>query len=328
MFKLDAQIHIWFSDRPSRPWWPGYRLANRDRPSYLQHAGQSNSVEMALAEMEEAGVDGALLATLGVYGNDVDLELDACARFADRFRFVGVVDPQMPDLPRHVERLKAQGLVGLRVPEMRSAERVLSGEFDSLLAACDNLQIGLHLPAANAALPQIADRYAGILFCLNHLGTGLAPPIVGFRTQSPFEDLPRIMELARHRNIALKLTGAPALSLEDYPYRDIWQPIGALISEFGADRIFWGSDYTRTAGLLSYRQGVDYLAEMPDLSAEQLALLYGGALAAHIGWNGGSSDKSMANAATDPLAAEGMAQTEQSGIHPAMAPDPGERNKT
>jgi hypothetical protein len=51
MLKLDAQVHVWLTDRPSRPWEKGYRARYCRNPSFLQHAGQSNSVENLLAEM-------------------------------------------------------------------------------------------------------------------------------------------------------------------------------------------------------------------------------------------------------------------------------------
>ena len=57
---VDAQIHTWLSDRPSRPWVRSYRRQHRDKLPYLLHAGQTNTTEMALVEMAEAGVDAAL----------------------------------------------------------------------------------------------------------------------------------------------------------------------------------------------------------------------------------------------------------------------------
>ena len=59
---IDAQIHTWLSDRPSRPWDPTYRARHRDKLRYLLHAGQTNSTEMAVLEMAEVGVDRGLLS--------------------------------------------------------------------------------------------------------------------------------------------------------------------------------------------------------------------------------------------------------------------------
>ena len=62
---IDAQIHTWMSDRPTRPWISGYREGLRDRLPHLMHAGQTNTNEMAILEMAEVGVDAALLSPVG-----------------------------------------------------------------------------------------------------------------------------------------------------------------------------------------------------------------------------------------------------------------------
>jgi hypothetical protein len=50
---------------------------------------------------------------------------------------------------------------------------------------------------------------------------------------------------AKHRNVALKATGAPSYSSEPYPHRDIHGHIRKLYDAFGPDRMFWGTDITR-----------------------------------------------------------------------------------
>lgn len=284
MKRIDAQIHVWYSDRPSRPWSPHYRRDNKERQSFLQHAGQTNSPEMAEAEMAEAGVDGALLTALGIYGTSLDLEMAAAARAPDRFQVIGTVDPHMDGLADHLEGLRSKGLRGLRIPELRSVERVKSGAFDRVMQLCSDLKFVVMLPAVNTALPDLFRRFPDVFFFFNHLGTGLAPPIVGFRPEKPFEKLHQVLELADHANVGIKMSGAPALSKEEFPFRDIWPALRQVIAGFGAERVAWGSDYTRTAGLHSYWEGTHYLAELPDLNQEQLALIYGETLLRRTGW--------------------------------------------
>lgn len=284
MQRIDAQIHVWYSDRPSRPWSPDYRRDNRDRQSFLQHAGQTNTPEMAEAEMAEAGVDGAMLTALGIYGTNFDIEMEAAARAPGRFKVIGTVDPHAEGLADKLVALRSGGLRGLRIPELRNAERVRGGDFDEVLQVCNDLRFTIMLPAVNDALPEVFRRFPDIFFFFNHLGTGLAPPIVGFRPEQPFENLDRVLELAAFANVGLKMTGMPALSREEYPFRDIWAPLLEAIAAFGADRVAWGTDYTRTAGLLSYWQGTHYLAEIPSLSEEQLTLIYGHTLMTRTRW--------------------------------------------
>jgi L-fuconolactonase len=289
MAVIDAQIHAFYSDRPSRPWVPEFRPQYiPDRPSYLQHAGQTNSPDMVLAEMADVQVDASLLVPVGMYGTSVELELDATERHPDHFRVAGLIDHLAPDLGEDLEASRARGLVGVRILEMREPERVARGEFDDALGLCADLGLVVMLSLRHpldARLVALFERYAGVFFLIDHLGTGYAPPILGFRPEKPFEHLDAVLDLARYPNIGLKLTGAPSLSVEPYPFKDIWQPVVRLIEAFGAERVYWGSDYSRTAALHSYHEGRYYLADIPGLSPEQLALVYGEALANQLGWH-------------------------------------------
>jgi L-fuconolactonase len=284
---IDAQVHVWFADSPSRPWDPAYRQTYREKRSYLQHAGQANTPSMALEEMQEAGVDAALLTSLGIYGTDIDHELEAAEHAPGIFQVVGVVDHSARGVTERISNAVARGLRGVRLLELRDADRVARGEFEAVLQACSDLGLFVVLPMVyplNSGLVDLFRRFPTVFFMFNHLATGFAPPIIGFRPDQPFGNLASILELAAIENVGLKLTGAPALSAEDYPYRDIWDPVTRIVRAFGADRVAWGSDYTRVAGLLSYWSGVHYLAEMPDLAAEEKELLYGETIMQRTRW--------------------------------------------
>jgi L-fuconolactonase len=289
MVVIDAQIHTFYSDRPSRPWTPEFRPQYvPDRPSYLQHAGQTNSPDMALAEMDDVQVDAALLIPVGMYGTSLELELDAAEAHPDRFRVVGLIDHLAPGLGEHLASARSRGLVGVRILEMREPERVARGEFDDVLRLCADLDLVVTLSLRHPLDPRLVElfeRYSDVFFVIDHLGTGFAPPILGYRPDQPFEQLDAVIALARFPNIGLKLTGAPSLSVESYPFKDIWEPVTRLIAAFGAERVYWGADYSRTAALHSYHEARHYLAEVPSLSQEQLDLVYGEALAHRLDWH-------------------------------------------
>lgn len=139
MVVLDAQVHTWYSDRPELPWDPGYRPAHVDKPSYLQHAGQTNTPDMVRAELAAAGVDGALLVPNGVYGKSIEFELSAAEADPARFRVMGLVDHTSPELGAHLERSRERGLVAIRMLEMREPERLARGEFDDALRVSADL---------------------------------------------------------------------------------------------------------------------------------------------------------------------------------------------
>jgi L-fuconolactonase len=275
------------SDRPRRPWDPGYRAAHRDKLSYLLHAGQTNSTEMVLTEMAEVGVDRAVLSPIGVYGNDNSYELEGAATYPTKFGVVGWIDYRADDVEQQLAGLLAQGVLGLRIPDLRDDARHERGQFDRVLAACSDLKCTISLsishPISKRLLAALA-HYADLNFVIDHLGTGIAPPVLGNLPPDPFEHLPAVLGLARLKNVHVKLTGAPALSRELFPFRDIWQPIHRILEAFGPSRVMWGSDYTRTSGLYSYWDGTHYLHEITGIDAADLALLYGGTLRRVFGW--------------------------------------------
>jgi predicted TIM-barrel fold metal-dependent hydrolase len=59
---------------------------------------------------------------------------------------------------------------------------------------------------------------------IDHLG--LQQPFEPPPPAEPFTDLSKVLALAAHNNIAIKISGACTLSHEPFPYKDIWDPLG------------------------------------------------------------------------------------------------------
>jgi L-fuconolactonase len=74
------------------------------------------------------------------------------------------------------------------------------------------------------------------------------------------------------------------MSRESYPFRDIWPAVQRVVETYGADRVMWGSDYTRTAGLHSYWDATRYLREVPGLAESELRKIYGATLRRVFNW--------------------------------------------
>jgi L-fuconolactonase len=284
---LDAQVHTWLPDRPSLPWDPTYRKTYSDA-AHLQHVGQSMAPETLLVEMAEAGVDGAVLVPVGVYGTDNSFELNAAMRFPRRFAVVGSVDHMSADVADRLQHDVARGMRGIRIGSLGNDERLARDEFVSVLEACKDLDLSVSFmlfhPVPEALL-QLLKRFADVNFLLDHVGVGVAPPVFGSVTGDPFSCLDEICGLATLPNVFLKLTGAPVLSREPYPFEDIWAPVMRLIEAFGPERVMWGSDFTRTQGFFSYWEGVEYLKRLPGLTRSDRSQIYAHSLRRVLGWS-------------------------------------------
>jgi L-fuconolactonase len=103
------------------------------------------------------------------------------------------------------------------------------------------------------ALPHI-QRHRDTVIVIDHLGLlqPARPPVPA----EVWADLPKLLALAQYENVRVKISGACTMSHQQFPYDDIWEPVLRIIDAFGLNRCMWGTDWTRTIGMLSYEQGV------------------------------------------------------------------------
>ena len=102
---------------------------------------------------------------------------------------------------------------------------------------------------------QMAARHPETRLVIDHLG--LQQPFEPPAPTEPWAELPKLLGLAAHDNIVVKISGACTLSHQPFPYKDIWDPLGRIFDAFGLDRCMWGTDWTRAVALLTYKQGVE-----------------------------------------------------------------------
>jgi predicted TIM-barrel fold metal-dependent hydrolase len=92
----------------------------------------------------------------------------------------------------------------------------------------------------------------------------------------PFASFAQLLALAELPNVAVKCSGAAALSAEPYPFADLWPHLHALLEAFGLGRVMWGSDATRVASLHTYREALNQITETTELTAAEKRELLGG----------------------------------------------------
>jgi predicted TIM-barrel fold metal-dependent hydrolase len=148
-----------------------------------------------------------------------------------------------------------------------------------------------------SVLGTLAARHPDVQFIIDHMGlsqplrrtTSAWPSEMGHPTSppsesAPFRGLDHVLALAEHDNIAVKISGVPTLSRVPFPFADVWPHIHAVLNAFGADRCMWGTDWTRALEFLSYEQGVTYMKDSDQLSADEKEALLGRTLSRIYGW--------------------------------------------
>jgi L-fuconolactonase len=278
---LDSQVHTWTHDCALHPWDPGFRLRwHFDGVDPITNEG-------VLAAMDDAGVDAALIVVPGLYGWDNGYALEAARAHPDRVAVVGRFDARAPRVEERLREIAAvPGIVGVRINDhdRQAWESDTYGEF---LAAAEEVGLPVCLyarPPALVALAQAVARYETVPIVIDHLGLGAPPVSSPTPGPRPFEHLPDLLSLARQPNVSVKLSAAAALSNEAFPFRDTWPAIREVVDAFGPDRVMWGSDFTRTASLHTYREALDYVLELDGLTVEEKAQILGRTLRRVFGW--------------------------------------------
>src|SRR6476646_10583025 len=106
-----------------------------------------------------------------------------------------------------------------------------------------------------------AARHPGLKLHIDHCGRRGGAG--GSKDAAAFNDLGDMLALAKHPNVAVKLSGAPSYSNQPYPYRNIHTYLHQIFDAFGPRRCFWGTDITRMP--CSYRQCVTMFTEELEL---------------------------------------------------------------
>src|SRR5947209_14237386 len=276
MLTLDSQVHAYERNHPGRPW------------EGVLHGPAEVTGDQMVAAMDAVAVDGAVLVSpFSMYRYDASYALEVFAAHPTRFRLVKPVDPTDPTVADTIADWAAtKGTVGIRImlrdevstdPADPGLNRVLAA------AAQHSLPVNLLCWGRLEQAAQLAARNPNTRLVIDHLG--LQQPFEPPPPPEPFADLPKVLALAAHDNIAIKISGACTLSHEPFPYKDIWDPLGRIFDAFGFDRCMWGTDWTRAVGMLTYEQGVEAFRVTDRLSDSERAALMGGTLTRVYNWS-------------------------------------------
>jgi L-fuconolactonase len=211
------------------------------------------TTEQLIAAMDEVGVaKAAIVQASTCYGFDNSYVADAVAEHPDRFTGVFSVDMLADDAGEKVRYWVDRKLTGLR---LFTAGSTMVGQASWLAdpktfagwdAAAD-LGIPVCVQMRVEGLPQLEvllERYPDVTVIIDHF---LGAPL---EDGPPYAKAEPLFDLVRHPNVHLKFTPVVANNAskgkatpESY--------LSRVISEFGASRIAWGSNYPTTSGSLS-----------------------------------------------------------------------------
>ena len=273
---IDVQVHPYERNHPGRPWVGQL------------HGPESATGEELVAAMDQVGVDAAVMvSSFNLYRHDVSYALEVYGKYPDRFRVVKPVDARDPGIDDDVAAWAATpGAVGIRV---MLRDELLSDPADPRLTRTFAAAARHRLPVNFLCWGRLDDgaevvrRNPDTVIIIDHLGLlqPNEPPV----PPNPWRDLPKLLALAKHPNVRVKISGACTLSEAGYPYDDIWDNVLRIIDAFGVERCMWGTDWTRTSGMLTYSQGTAPFRDTPRIPPDVKAQLMGGTLEKVYDWN-------------------------------------------
>lgn len=242
-------------------------------------ADSTSPVELALAHMNLAGVDRALLTTGPTYGIHDDYNALAIRQWPDRFLSLTLFKPFLgaaaaDDLEKWI---RDAGFVGLKieVPETRRIWKT-----DVTLVGATEMSVweqldeygGLLMIHPDPGVSQvhdllaIAERFTKIRILVAHLGQ---PPNDGWQDQ---------VRLAQHDRIFLDCAALPWWFRQDgYPFLPAQDALAWAVSEVGSHKILWGSDYPTLLLDATYPQLLNWIERSELLSDDDKRNIFGGA---------------------------------------------------
>jgi predicted TIM-barrel fold metal-dependent hydrolase len=262
---IDSQVHLWRGKTPT--------------PIHRQI--ETFWADDLLAEMQQAGVDAAVLAPPSFFPEGSRVLQDVVRERPDRFALWGTFPVDDPASRELVARWRNPPfMLGARFVFVSDPERWTDGSMDWLWSAAESakLPLGLYAYGHIDQVSRVADRHPDLPLVIEHMNVDARA-----RGAAAFSEQDLLIGLARYANVAVKLTGLPGHSAEAYPFRDIHEPIRRVLDAFGPERCFWGTDLTRLT--CSYRQAVTlFTEELPWLTGEPLRLVMGEALCRWVDW--------------------------------------------
>lgn len=269
----DSQVHIWAASTPQRP-WPVERSA-------FAHGPATFGAKDILAAMDAGGIDRAVLVPAMCEGDRNDVALAAAKSYPGRFAVMGRVTLNDPLSRKRIEReISEDGMLGLRLTFVGNEAHLLtdgSANWVWDLAEERAVPVMVIAPGQLEMLGQIASARPAIKMAIDHLGLTPHEPA------RAAVDFSKLLALAAQCNVSVKASGFGWLHDEEYPFRSFLDRTRRAIDEFGAERIFWGTDFTRLK--CSYRQTVaafeDHLGFRNDVERR---LVMGEALCNWLRW--------------------------------------------
>lgn len=262
---IDAHAHLWKKQSGIVNGKPVYDIGGgrsnfggeikQMMPPYMTDG--ENTAERFLANMDYAGVSGAVITQEYIDGNQ-DEYLLSCK--SDRVKICALYEEkEMGDISGFdgikicAGRLKDKNLLNHLEP-FRLAEK--NGKFISIDLADGDEQ--------TSEMQKIAEMFPKLRIAIGHFGMVTR------------ENWLEQIKLAKNENVFIESGGITWLfNSEFYPYPSAVKAINEAADLVGYEKLMWGSDYPRTMTAITYKMSLDFIEKTTEISEENKRLILG-----------------------------------------------------
>ena len=247
---VDTHMHVWGND-PKK-----YPFPHPHDPDFTYSNTHDATTEMLIDDMDQHGVTHCVLVQVVFHGWDNSYLADSIRKYPDRLVAHGLIDPLDPKVADKLEFwVREYGFVGmrLRIIEYQNGWRGGDGwldskEHDALWKKAAEFDSVFNLFVDSSQLPRLSrmmDRHPDVRVCIDHLAAS-------FHEGHGEEDLEKLLAMARHRNVWVKVSELAGTGLE-YPFREAYPKLKRVYEAFGPDRLLWGTGYPGTCRAAYHR---------------------------------------------------------------------------
>lgn len=248
---FDSHCHAWHT-------WP-YDPSAPDRES-------RGSIEQLAYEMDNNGVDKALIVCAGIEGNPDNNQYvnEKTQAYGDRFVYVIDVDSRWQEsyhtdgaaerLEHAVQRWHPVGFTHYLLDDADEGAWLHSDAGSAFfeVASSQGLIASIHcLPQHQAHIRKLAALFPQLKILIHHMGH---PKVIEPETQA------EVLATATYDNVYVKVSGfynGTTGPKWDYPLADVQPILQGIYQRYGADRLLWGSDYPVCRWFYSHRHAIE-----------------------------------------------------------------------
>ena len=224
-------------------------------PAYMTDG--ENSADRFLANMDYAGVSGAVITQEYIDGNQ-DEYLLSCK--SDRLKICALYEEKpLGDI---------SAFDGIKLCAGRLADKNLLNHIEPFKVAAENGKfISIDLADGDEQtdmMQKIAEMFPDLRIAIGHFGMVTRD---GWIEQ---------IKLAKNKNVFIESGGITWLfNSEFYPYPSAVDAISEAADIVGFEKLMWGSDYPRTMTAITYKMNYDFVVKSTGISEENKKLFLG-----------------------------------------------------